>query len=293
MFSTQRRMFTFGEGMISNLLYFKDLVDEYIEKLGFVGVQQLIVVGPSEKYYEIEDGVGNRYLLYLVSDKFNIINIYVVEECDLVVSVPNIVHHSETCAVVASAASDGNSTENEGEDDDEIDLEELDSNFEQIGCFLAQRKQEVTEHLIEYKEIHSGMSFKDIAESRKFYAMVSKKELVLLKSDNNRLRYGCEEGCQFICLISKDKCKEGCRVKILNTKRDCTDKFDNSRVDYLTSTHYFKRKLQDDPKYKVKEMRNDLQATFNLNATHGKCTRAKRMILEKLEGSFNDDYNKL
>ncbi|XP_060210961.1 uncharacterized protein LOC132637975 [Lycium barbarum] len=147
---------------------------------------------------------------------------------------------------------------------------------EHIGCFLAQRKQEVTEHLIEYKEIHSGMSFKDIHEARNLlslYAMVNKKELLLLKSDNNRLRYRCEEGCQFICLISKDKGREGCRVKTLNTKHDCNEKFKNGTVDYLTIAHYFKRKLQDDPKYK--------------------CKRAKRMILEKLEGSFNDDYNKL
>ncbi|XP_059315654.1 uncharacterized protein LOC132066346 [Lycium ferocissimum] len=158
---------------------------------------------------------------------------------------------------VASIVSDN--LENEGEDDDETDPEDLDYDSEQIGCFLAQRKQEVTEHLIEYKEIHSGVT---------------------------RVR-------QFICLISKDKGREGCRVKTLNTKHDCNDKFKNNRVDYLTIAHYFKRKLQDDPKYKVREMRADLQAAFNLNATYGKCKRAKRIILEKLEGNFNDDYNKL
>lgn len=40
-------------------------------------------------------------------------------------------------------------------------------------------------------------------------------------------------------------------------------------------------------------MRADLQDLFQLNTSHGKCKRAKRMILEKLEGSFTDEYNKL
>ncbi|KAK4379718.1 hypothetical protein RND71_001580 [Anisodus tanguticus] len=86
---------------------------------------------------------------------------------------------------IASAATDGTNSESEEEDDDEIDSDELD-----YDCFLAQRKQEVIAHLLEYKEIHSGMFFKDIVEVRKFinlYALVSKKELVILKSDNNRL----------------------------------------------------------------------------------------------------------
>ncbi|XP_060210408.1 uncharacterized protein LOC132637315 [Lycium barbarum] len=40
-------------------------------------------------------------------------------------------------------------------------------------------------------------------------------------------------------------------------------------------------------------MRVDLKTAFNINASFGKAKRAKRMILEDLEGSFIDDYKKL
>nr|XP_016504128.1 PREDICTED: uncharacterized protein LOC107822141 [Nicotiana tabacum] len=40
-------------------------------------------------------------------------------------------------------------------------------------------------------------------------------------------------------------------------------------------------------------MRASLKAAFNLNVSESKCKRAKKIILEKLEGSFIDEYNKL
>ncbi|XP_059310901.1 uncharacterized protein LOC132062331 [Lycium ferocissimum] len=44
----------------------------------------------------------------------------------------------------------------------------------------------------------------------------------------------------------------------------------------------------------VKEMRKGLDDTFNINVSHLKCKRAKRMILESLDGSFFFyEYNKL
>ncbi|XP_019239905.1 PREDICTED: uncharacterized protein LOC109219888 [Nicotiana attenuata] len=36
-----------------------------------------------------------------------------------------------------------------------------------------------------------------------------------------------------------------------------------------------------------------VKVAFNINVSHSKCKRAKRMILEKIEGSFADEYNKL
>nr|XP_016458534.1 PREDICTED: uncharacterized protein LOC107782194 [Nicotiana tabacum] len=40
-------------------------------------------------------------------------------------------------------------------------------------------------------------------------------------------------------------------------------------------------------------MRASLKAAFNVNVSESKCKRAKKIILEKLEDSFSDEYNKL
>ncbi|XP_070035029.1 uncharacterized protein [Nicotiana tomentosiformis] len=46
-------------------------------------------------------------------------------------------------------------------------------------------------------------------------------------------------------------------------------------------------------KIKVREMRASLKAAFNVNVSEAKRKRAKRLILESLEGSFTNEYNKL
>ncbi|XP_075111725.1 uncharacterized protein LOC142181933 [Nicotiana tabacum] len=139
------------------------------------------------------------------------------------------------------------------------------------------------------------MAFKDIPEARKFmklFALVNKKVLKLRKSDKRRVRYRCIVGCPFLCLISKDG-NAGVTVKTLESKHNCGTAYDNSIVDFNTIAYYFKGKLQDNPKYKVREMVLDLKRIFELNVSHGKCKRAKRLILETLDGSFADEYNKL
>ena len=43
----------------------------------------------------------------------------------------------------------------------------------------------------------------------------------------------------------------------------------------------------------IKDMRNNSKERFHVNVSHGKCKRLKRLTLEKLGGSFIDDYNRL
>ena len=40
-------------------------------------------------------------------------------------------------------------------------------------------------------------------------------------------------------------------------------------------------------------MRQDLDDNFNLNVSYSKMKRVKRLVLEKLEGTYIDEFNKL
>ncbi|XP_016582287.2 uncharacterized protein LOC107879869 [Capsicum annuum] len=126
-----------------------------------------------------------------------------------------------------------------------------------------------------------------------YYALASKRALTIIKGDTKRSRYGCEEGCPFRCLISKDGKTEGFKIKTLINNHTCEEAFFNPRADSTTLAKYFRNKLQNNPKYKVKDMRGELENNFTLNVCQSKLKRAKRMTLEKLEGSFIDEYNKL
>ncbi|XP_075074464.1 uncharacterized protein LOC142162060 [Nicotiana tabacum] len=59
-----------------------------------------------------------------------------------------------------------------------------------------------------------------------------------------------------------------------------------------TLAHYFKKKVQNNPKYKIKDMKVDLESEFSLIVNESKLKRVKRLVLDKLDGSYTDDYNK-
>ncbi|KAK4370019.1 hypothetical protein RND71_009494 [Anisodus tanguticus] len=106
-----------------------------------------------------------------------------------------------------------------------------------------------------------GMLFKDMEEGRQvvnYYALANKMALRISKADT--------------CMVVRRG------VPLANV---------------ATLAQYFKNKLQNNPKYKLKDIRGELEFDFRLNVSQSKLKRAKNMILEKLEGSFVDDYNKL
>ncbi|XP_060200584.1 uncharacterized protein LOC132628837 [Lycium barbarum] len=143
------------------------------------------------------------------------------------------------------------------------------------------------------------MTFKDVYEARSavnFYALVNKRGLVLKKkTDRTRASYKCQEGCPFRLYISTDNKKNSTclSIKTFIDKHTCQPAFKNPRADQNTLAQLFKKKVQCNPKYKVKDLRGELENNFDLNVTKAKLKRAKLLTLQKLEGSFVDDYKKL
>ncbi|XP_070024680.1 uncharacterized protein [Nicotiana sylvestris] len=156
--------------------------------------------------------------------------------------------------------------------------------------------KEVTEKLEKYKELEKRMSFKSLADAKRvvgFYAVASSKGLKVKKSDTTRVRYKCDIGCPFVFHISLDQKDQGFKIKTLNLKHNYDPAYKNKRATANTLAHYFKNKVQNNPKYKVKDMRVDLEEQFKLNVSYSTMKRVKRLVLEKLEGSYIDDYNRL
>ncbi|OIT40025.1 hypothetical protein A4A49_56059, partial [Nicotiana attenuata] len=83
------------KGYDPDLLSFTNLVNEFVENLGYVGVQQLIVEGLCGTLYEIVGDEGIRYLLKLICNEYKVINLLAVDECDPPLhSISNIVDHN-------------------------------------------------------------------------------------------------------------------------------------------------------------------------------------------------------
>ncbi|MCE3216637.1 hypothetical protein HAX54_007275, partial [Datura stramonium] len=148
--------------MIQTFFLFRDIVSEYTTRFEFVGVQQLIVTDPSGRYYEIDGDVGIRLLLSLVSEEFFIINIFVVDYCELCVPVPNIVQHTKSFfSVVAEVGTDCSESESK------VVPDSLEYDAEELETIATEKKMKISEGLYDYLELFKGMSFKDIPEARK------------------------------------------------------------------------------------------------------------------------------
>ena len=92
---TKNKLHTLS-GYDSDLLSYIDIESEFIIELEFVGVQQLIVAGPSSKLYEVQGDVGIRQLISLLSNEYHVVNLYVMDECDPPIDcIPSLVHYSE------------------------------------------------------------------------------------------------------------------------------------------------------------------------------------------------------
>lgn len=205
------------EGYDSDLLSFINIVNEYNGTLGFLGVQQLIVSFPSGKYYEIVGDQGIRTLLSYVNDKFDVINLFAVEDSELPIDIENIVRLKESVVEVDEAeseASDCNSNETDNYGGNESDYSDYDS--EELVVLAKERKRIINDKLSKYKELHRFMTFKDIAKARRFislHALANGYNLTIKKCDSKRFRVVCQKVCNFVCLISSEKNCPGVSVK--------------------------------------------------------------------------------
>ncbi|KAM3218460.1 hypothetical protein P3L10_022990 [Capsicum annuum] len=194
---------------------------------------------------------------------------------------------------VDSEDSSCNPEETDNDSCNASDYSDYDS--KELEVLAKERKRTINDKFFEYKELHRFMTFKDIAKARRFISLhaLANGYNLAIKKNSKRFRVVCQNVCNFFCLISGEKNCSGVSVKTLMGKHKCDDPCGNYKVSATTLAYYFKEKLQAKPKYKIKDIRVDLKIAFNINASFRKCKRAKRMIWEKMEGSFCDDYKKL
>ncbi|KAH0632502.1 hypothetical protein KY284_035288 [Solanum tuberosum] len=299
-----------------DLLSYIDICEEFHEKLGFSKVQQLLLKGPSGKYYLIEGDSGIRTIQTALSVRSGVLELFAVDEGDDVVPAIDISHNNEPYLVTIDAATEGETSEEENdenepylvtldaategesseEENDENEPYPSDYNSEELESFRLEKKREVNDQLDNFKELEKGMSFKNLEEAKRivsYYSIARKVALRVDKSDSVRVRYKCIVGCPFVCLISEVKKGQGFEIKTLQTKHTCPEAFKNRRATQQALAHYFKKRVQNDHKCKVNEMRKIVDDNFRLNISYSKMKRVKRLVLEKLDGGYVDDFNKL
>ncbi|KAK4264572.1 hypothetical protein QN277_025731 [Acacia crassicarpa] len=125
------------------------------------------------------------------------------------------------------------------------------------------------------------------------YAIKAGVNIHLTKSGPLRGRARCEKGCPFVVFASKHRSNPNLVVKTLNLEHSCSRVFKNPRASVKWLATHFKQKVQERPQYKVSDMKKDCRDELKLHVSIHKCKRAKKMIMEEMEGSYVDEFNKL
>ncbi|KAK4269207.1 hypothetical protein QN277_022395 [Acacia crassicarpa] len=140
------------------------------------------------------------------------------------------------------------------------------------------------------------MTFLDRGELRKAidnYAIEKGVNVKIVKSEKKMVIATCEDGCPFRLYASRESVGTGYMVKSLNHEHMCARVYKNQRASARWLAEYFKDKVQANPQYSVTEMKKDVERDLKVFVSRYKCKRAKRMIMEVMDGGFADEYKKL
>ncbi|KAH6767404.1 hypothetical protein C2S52_018387 [Perilla frutescens var. hirtella] len=143
-----------------------------------------------------------------------------------------------------------------------------------------------------------GMAFANAKEARFAISNYSVAKGVALKLKPNepyRIRTKCknEKGCPFMLFISKDGRNPGLVVKRLMNEHKCFREFKIPQASASFLANHYKEKIQRNPNYRVKDMKDDAEINLKLFVTYQKCKRAKKKIVEELNGSYKKEFGYL
>ena len=143
-----------------------------------------------------------------------------------------------------------------------------------------------------------GMTFANAGEAREAiakYAVAQGKKLKIHPNEPHRIRVKCinEEGCPFLLYISKDGDNPGLAVKTLQAQHRCYRHFSLPSASYSFLAKHFKNRIYKNPAYRVVDMKDEVEEVLKVNVSLFKCKRAKRKIIQELDGSFRVEFGYL
>ena len=121
------------------LLSYIDICSEFINKCGFRAVKQMLVTGPTGRYYLLENDSSIRTLQSALSNQFSVLQLFAVDEGEATVVIPNICDLNKPYPVVpVEVATDCESNEEDGDQNESI---LSDYNSDELEVFRMEKKE--------------------------------------------------------------------------------------------------------------------------------------------------------
>ncbi|RYQ84685.1 hypothetical protein Ahy_B10g104138 isoform A [Arachis hypogaea] len=170
--------------------------------------------------------------------------------------------------------------EGQGEDKNEArsyrihkDCKDMNSYKWEVGTVFASREE-----------------FKDTVMS---YAVQTRRKLKYAKLDLVRVRAACQSGCPFWLYAAKMKEEATWQLRSMNLKHTCGQ---SHRVGIMHTSwlgRTFKKKVEHNPRVKIKELVNKAQRKWNLTVTTSMVARSRQAALDDIHGEYRKQYKRI
>ncbi|RYR48973.1 hypothetical protein Ahy_A07g035175 [Arachis hypogaea] len=197
----------------------------------------------------------------------------------------------------------GNFSDEEGFNSDEVDLEyevgvgsgdeegEGEDKNEGRGYPINKECKDMNTYKWEEGTVFASREeFKDTVTS---YAVQSRRGLRYAKLDLVRVRAVCQPGCPFWLYAAKTKNESTWQLRSINLKHTCGQ---SHRVGILHTSwlsRAFKKKVEHNPRVKIKELVNKAQRKWNLTVTTSMAARSRQAALDDIQGEYRKQYKRI
>ncbi|KAK4265108.1 hypothetical protein QN277_026204 [Acacia crassicarpa] len=174
------------------------------------------------------------------------------------------------------------------------------STDEDVGNFIGALQERVSGRELDGSETRASftldMTFLNRGELRKAidnYTIEKGVDVKIVRSEKEMVIATCEKGCPFRLYAGRDSVGLEYMLKMLVHEHMCVRVYKKQRASVRWLVEYFKDEVQDNSQYNVTEMKKEVECDLKLFVSRYKCKRAKRMIMEVMDGGFANDYAKL
>ncbi|KAL4386600.1 hypothetical protein GQ457_09G006940 [Hibiscus cannabinus] len=259
------------------------------------------IVGETEHNYEIgedhysvnveEDSEGSEYV---ASDSE-------IEDSD------NDLTDDELCDVDVEIGKDlpgftvGLTVESEDDECDSKDSDSLHSADDSVADDRRRRYHEFNSEVdLENPQFRKGLVFADqkiIKAAVREYGVRNRYNVRLKVNDSKRLQAVCKDGCPWMLWASrvspKDSTNTSWQIKTYVGEHNCIRDVKNRNYTYRWVAKAYVDKFRVEPTYSTKSLRQDVATDHILQVPSSKCSRAKKLALEMIQGSHDEQYSRV
>jgi hypothetical protein len=147
-----------------------------------------------------------------------------------------------------------------------------------------------------YIKFEIGMKFNSLEEFKNAvtdYAVHGGHGIRFEKNDKVRVRAVCKKGCKWVAYAVKMVGEMTCQLRTLVNEHTCSRSYLNSRATSKWLGKKLTNRINEQPDMPCSTIQEKVHKKFVVNISRSKAYRAKKVALEKIEGSHKEQYRRI